>query len=164
MSKILLIYPEKCTGCRICELVCSFHHYKEFNPSKSRIRIIKDERRGLDIPITCMNCMDAPCMSVCPVDAIRRDSETGIVKIYSEDCIGCKLCIMVCPLGAISIDPSNGTAMKCDLCNGTPKCVKFCPTGALQYEDVSKLSIGHKVRKKPVEKVKELFATFYQTK
>jgi Fe-S-cluster-containing hydrogenase component 2 len=159
MNKILLIYPEKCTGCRICELICSFHHYKEFNPLKSRVRIIKDERRGLDVPIICMNCIDAPCMNICPVDAIKREPETNIIKIHSDDCIGCKLCMMVCPVGAISIDPANGIPIKCDLCDGDTRCVKFCETGALQYEDIDKLSIDYKVRKKSIEKVKELLTT-----
>lgn len=156
MNKILLVYPEKCTGCRVCEIICSFHHYKEFNPLKSRIRIIKDERRGLDVPIICMNCIDAPCINICPANAIKRESENNIVKVHPDDCIGCKLCMMVCPVGAISIDPTNGTPIKCDLCNGDPKCVKYCEIGALKYVDIDKLSIGYKLRKKSIEKIKEL--------
>ena len=156
MKKILLIYPEKCNGCRVCELVCSFYHHREFNPLKSRIRIIKDERRGLDVPITCVNCTNPPCMNICPANAIKREPGTDIVKIDYENCIGCKLCIMVCPLGAISIDPLRGTPIKCDLCNGEPKCVKFCEIGALQYEDQDKIAVGHKARKKSIEKMQEL--------
>ncbi|TFG25595.1 MAG: hypothetical protein EU533_01015 [Promethearchaeota archaeon] len=33
------INPEKCVGCRICQLTCSFTYYQTFNPSKARIKI-----------------------------------------------------------------------------------------------------------------------------
>ena len=26
MAKVLMIHPDKCTGCRNCELACSFEH------------------------------------------------------------------------------------------------------------------------------------------
>ena len=37
--KILAVKPELCTGCGICEEVCSQTFYKEENPEKSAIRI-----------------------------------------------------------------------------------------------------------------------------
>jgi len=37
---------EQCTGCRACELACSFHHHKVFAPTRSRIHIVKDEKTG----------------------------------------------------------------------------------------------------------------------
>jgi len=36
MGKMLYVDIEKCTGCRLCELACSFRHYDEYNPAKSR--------------------------------------------------------------------------------------------------------------------------------
>jgi carbon-monoxide dehydrogenase iron sulfur subunit len=39
-NKIKVI-AEKCVGCRICQLTCSFLYYKSFNPSKSRIKVFE---------------------------------------------------------------------------------------------------------------------------
>jgi len=36
-----------CGGCRTCELACSFHHRKEFNPTISSIKIMdKEDKHG----------------------------------------------------------------------------------------------------------------------
>jgi Fe-S-cluster-containing hydrogenase component 2 len=32
-----------CGGCRTCEMLCSFHHTGEYNPSVSSIRILEKE-------------------------------------------------------------------------------------------------------------------------
>jgi Fe-S-cluster-containing hydrogenase component 2 len=50
MKKILMIDVKKCTGCRICELVCSLSHDGECNPLKSRIRVFNIEEEGIDMP------------------------------------------------------------------------------------------------------------------
>ena len=44
MSKMLMIYPNKCTGCRNCELACSFEKEESFRPGASRIRTLTWER------------------------------------------------------------------------------------------------------------------------
>lgn len=49
--------------------------------------------------VTCHQCEGAPCLAVCPVDAITRSEEAIIVN--EQICIGCKLCAVVCPFGAI---------------------------------------------------------------
>jgi len=36
MEKILMIDYQKCTGCRLCELVCSVMHDGVSNPARSR--------------------------------------------------------------------------------------------------------------------------------
>ena len=72
-TRVLAIDHEKCTGCRRCELVCSVFHEGVSNPSKARIKVEKWEWEGLYIPMTCRQCVDAPCMNVCPVKAIERD-------------------------------------------------------------------------------------------
>jgi len=43
MGKVLAISPEKCTGCRLCELVCSVYHDGVSNAARSRIKIMKWE-------------------------------------------------------------------------------------------------------------------------
>lgn len=32
---------KSCSGCTTCEMACSFHHNKEFNPAISSIRVVR---------------------------------------------------------------------------------------------------------------------------
>lgn len=137
-QKILLIDVEKCTGCRICELICSLHHERECNPAKSRIHIIKWGEAGLDVPLLCQQCDIPLCESVCPVKAVNRDTKTGALLIKDDACIGCRMCVIVCPFGGVFEDMEKRKVIKCDLCEGDPKCVEFCPTEALQYMPITR--------------------------
>lgn len=140
-QKILLIDAEKCTGCRICEIICSLHHEGECNPAKSRIHIIKWDEAGIDVPMLCQQCEIPLCEDACPVKAIYKDVETGALLIKDDVCNGCKICISFCPFGGISLDTNERKIVKCDLCGGDPKCVDFCPTEALRYAPVSRAII-----------------------
>lgn len=148
----LIFDSNLCTGCRACELACSFISEGIFGPNKSRIRIVKIDEEGLDIPVGCTHCDDAPCIMICPVKAISRDNETQAVLIDRDICIGCKECLMVCPFGAIQYDEEKHLFYKCNLCKGEPECVKWCFTGALQYtKEISQ--IVHKKQRKVALKI-----------
>jgi Fe-S-cluster-containing hydrogenase component 2 len=146
MLKTLFIDLEKCAGCRTCETICSFYHEKEFNPAKSRIRILKWEEAGIDVPMVCQQCESPVCETVCPVKATSRNQETGAMLIDTDVCIGCKMCLMACPFGAPSINPDTKKVIKCDLCDGDPQCVKYCPTGAVDYLTMTKATMAKKRR------------------
>jgi Fe-S-cluster-containing hydrogenase component 2 len=50
---------EKCSGCRMCELACSFHHRGVFCPEASSITITRDYHHGeigVAIDSTCDLC------------------------------------------------------------------------------------------------------------
>lgn len=134
MSKMILIDPEKCTGCFICELECSFKHTGECRPSASRISVVSWDKTGISTPVVCSQCHDAPCMNVCPTGAITRDSNDALT-INPKACIKCKLCIAACPFGCMRYDSLKHEPIKCDLCGGDPQCVKSCPSNALTYID-----------------------------
>ena len=134
MAKVLYIDHDKCTGCRLCELVCAVSHDGVSNPTRSRIRVMKWEAEGLYVPMTCQQCQDAPCLNVCPVEAISQEAETGRVLVDYNVCIGCRSCVSVCPFGAMSFNTTDRRVLKCDLCGGDPRCVKACTLDAVHYE------------------------------
>lgn len=134
--KTFVINPDKCTGCRDCEMVCSLYHEKVVNPSRSRITIIRDPLDGIELPIICMQCEEPVCVLVCPVNAIYENEHGAKIIDYTK-CMGCRTCVISCPLGGALIDPVSGKTIKCDLCDGEPRCVKFCSTKAIEYLDVS---------------------------
>ena len=144
MAKALYIDYQKCTGCRLCELVCSVSHDGFSNPARSRIKVMKWEAEGLYIPMSCQQCQDAPCMNVCPVKAISRDEEIGNVSVDYDVCIGCRSCVSVCPFGAMSFNIMERQVFKCDLCDGDPQCVRFCDMKAVDFVDVDEVSIAKK--------------------
>ncbi|MFX1573404.1 MAG: 4Fe-4S dicluster domain-containing protein [Promethearchaeota archaeon] len=140
MQKILFVDPEKCTGCRLCEIACSLHHENVCNPSQARIHIVKWENSGLYIPMICQQCDTPICETVCPMRAITRDEESGALIIDDDLCVGCKLCVMFCPLGGVGIG-KNKQILKCNLCDGDPLCVKYCIPGALQFIDGNTINL-----------------------
>lgn len=153
MAKALVVDYEKCTGCRLCELVCSVKHTGSSNPARSRIRIAKWETEGITVPVVCHQCEDAPCIAVCPTSGRSRDSDLHRTDINYDRCIGCKTCVAVCPFGASSFDPVSKQVITCDLCDGDPMCVKFCATGALRYVEASEMN-----KKNQREAARKLYA------
>ncbi|MBN1627512.1 MAG: 4Fe-4S dicluster domain-containing protein [Deltaproteobacteria bacterium] len=144
MAKALYIDYQKCTGCRLCELVCAVKHDGISNPARSRIKVMKWEHEGLYIPMTCQQCEDAPCLNVCPVKAIYRDEELGRVMVDYDICIGCRSCVAVCPFGAMNFNVIEKKVIKCDLCGGDPQCVRFCDMKAIDYVNPDEISIEKK--------------------
>jgi Fe-S-cluster-containing dehydrogenase component len=122
---------DKCTGCSICQLACSFDLFEGYNPRLSRLAIQQKRENLYHIPVVCNQCENAYCMNVCPVKAIQR-TDQGIVEIDQDRCIGCGLCAQYCPIDMILFCPEIKKAYKCDLCQGHPLCVEACPTGALE--------------------------------
>lgn len=135
MAKMLIVDHEKCTGCRLCELVCSVKHTGASNPSRANVHVVKWEDEGFYLPMLCQHCVDAPCGSVCPTDAIYRDQALNRVMVDYDLCIGCKACVAACPFGAMGFDEADKKVIKCDMCDGDPLCVRFCDMKAIDYVD-----------------------------
>lgn len=142
MRYILSIDYEKCTGCRMCVMACSLEKTNTFNPLRSRIGLLRWEEEGRIAPVVCLQCEDPICSPCCPVDALVKNPENGVVELNSQVCVGCKVCMMICPLGGTTLDPIEGKVIKCDLCGGHPKCVEVCETGALQYVRADRATMG----------------------
>jgi anaerobic carbon-monoxide dehydrogenase iron sulfur subunit len=136
MTKVLMIHPDKCTGCRNCELACSFQHEGAFRPAATRVHAYSWEREGISVPMMCQQCAEASCVKVCPTGAMHQSTRTaGLVEWNAAVCIRCRMCTVACPFGNAVYDTSTGNILKCDTCDGAPECVRFCPDGALEYSD-----------------------------
>lgn len=134
MSEVnLFIDYSLCTGCKICQLVCSEKKCGFYIPDRALLRV-ENHDEIYNSPVTCMQCGNPACQKVCPKGAIFKDS-SGIIQIDSEKCVGCGICEKYCPQHVIVIfsedSGSKRKAHKCDLCKGSPQCAAACPTGAI---------------------------------
>ncbi len=140
MPQRLKINPQRCLGCRSCELACALENDGIMATGRSRIAVIsfmESRAYGLPyhFPTTCRQCADAPCLTACPENALIRDRKSGhLLRIDAEQCTGCRLCIRACPYGAIGFDDEARKAIKCELCSGMPACARICPSGAIRFE------------------------------
>ncbi len=82
MKILEVVDPRSCSGCGICELVCSFHNGpdRSFRPSVSHIR------------------------------AVREGGLNRFHPEISEQCNGCGLCAAHCDYGVLAARPGQGAA------------------------------------------------------
>jgi carbon-monoxide dehydrogenase iron sulfur subunit len=95
---------------------------------------VRVEQAGyISFALQCRHCTEAPCIEACMTGAMHRDPETDAVLCDANRCVGCWMCIMVCPFAAIQRGADLKVASKCDLClnEETPACVANCPNEAI---------------------------------
>ena len=97
MSETMEFATQSCTGCRTCELACSYHHRGVFRPSTSSIRI----KGGDQLPIfsvvlylednnghlACDGCrgLEEPlCVKYCNV--VGREELNGFLQEFKKKC------------------------------------------------------------------------------
>ncbi len=113
----MVIDLDKCTGCQSCSVACKAENNVPYGSPKEYerrltpfwhkvIAVSNGEYPTLRIdliPMPCMHCDDAPCVTVCPAKATYH-REDGIVIQNFRRCIGCKYCIVACPYGVRSFN------------------------------------------------------------
>jgi electron transport protein HydN len=159
LTSFVLADTGKCVGCRTCEIACALAHMTDPPDVAGEMQVQLTPRLFVMVagevtaPVMCRHCEDAPCANVCKMSAISRVN--GRVLVNTERCVGCRLCLMACPFGAVEFAPlerdaepihpttaestveKNKTmyrANKCDLCNDRedgPACITNCPENAL---------------------------------
>ena len=75
---MIIVNAEVCSGCRTCELACSFHHKGVFSPDTSSIKVSRDNQNGnieLSIDSTCDSCKGETrplCVEYCVYKALKE--------------------------------------------------------------------------------------------
>lgn len=126
--RALMARPGACTGCGLCELMCSLQGTGGVWPRRARLFLLQGEPPAGAVPVVCGQCASAPCITACPQKAIHRNQRTGALVVDRWGCNGCARCVGACPWGLIQV---SVVAEKCDLCRGEPVCLQVCPTGAI---------------------------------
>ncbi|MBN2119787.1 MAG: 4Fe-4S dicluster domain-containing protein [Candidatus Omnitrophica bacterium] len=130
----------RCVGCKSCEIACAVAHSQEKNvflaireEPRPKKRVFVQVTKEGSYPLQCRHCDEPACVLACMSAAITRDERTGMVTIDKDRCVGCGMCIMSCPFGALIMDKDKKVSLKCDFCIETaePACVQACPTGCL---------------------------------
>lgn len=74
-----VVRTDACYGCRVCELVCSFHHHGIFSPELSSIQVLRSMRTGeieWSIDSNCDFCKGEPrplCVEFCLYGAVMEE-------------------------------------------------------------------------------------------
>ncbi|CAG0931340.1 tetrathionate reductase subunit B [Thermoflexales bacterium] len=96
----MVINLEKCIGCEYCQRACSATN--DVASDKPWNIVVEDELdngHGFFFSRPCLQCQDAPCVEVCPVQATYH-REDGLVVMDYDRCIGCRYCEVACPYDA----------------------------------------------------------------
>ncbi len=113
MTEVLRIDAKSCTGCRLCEIVCSVKKTGSVNSARSRIRVVRLGGSSGYLPVV-----------------HRRD----LAVIMAGD-IG--------PGRATMFEEYRRTGLaQCDFCGGDPACAKACQAHALRYERCAQEEVG----------------------
>ncbi len=144
----------RCTNCFACVVACKDWHNVPAGPA-SWIRVESIEEgwypnlRVSFLVRCCYHCADPSCVRVCPVRAIKKRQDNGIVVVDQEACLGkdkCRLCSEACPYDAPQFGAEDNAKMqKCDLClerlleGLKPICVAACPMRALDAGPIDEL-------------------------
>jgi anaerobic dimethyl sulfoxide reductase subunit B (iron-sulfur subunit) len=144
----------RCVGCFTCVVACKDWHDIPAGPANwMQVKCIEEGTfphlfvAYLIRP--CYHCEDPACLKNCPVGAISKSADNGIVTLDRDLCLGqkkCGICKTACPYGSPQFGDADEAAMeKCDFCRErwqegeTPICVDACLMRALDAGPLEEL-------------------------
>ncbi len=148
MNQIAFYFDQtRCTGCSACRVACKDWNDIPAGPENwMRIHYTEEGKcPNVFVAYTvapCWHCEDPVCVPACPVNAIVKNNENGIVTVDREVCLGnfeCdEKCRKACPYDAPQFGAEPGAKMgKCNFCidrytaGKLPNCIEACPVRAL---------------------------------
>lgn len=145
----IMVHDERrCIGCQACSVACRSENLVPEGVTRLQVRI--EGPKGIaphlyfQYPrVSCQQCENAPCVTVCPTGA-SYVTEEGLISVKESLCVGCLYCLAACPYKVRFIDPEHKAADKCNFCKESrlskgqlPACVDICPTSALVFGDLN---------------------------
>lgn len=144
----------RCTGCYTCVIACKDWHDVPAGPASwMRVKTMEEGKfPNLSVSFLaahCYHCTQPACIAACPVDAITKRKQDGIVVVDGDLCRGkdlCDLCLQACPyeVPQFGAEP-NAKMQMCNLCwerleeGKQPICVAGCPMRALDAGPLEEL-------------------------
>ena len=146
LNSLVLVHPERCTGCGACETACLAKRKGRDTPEGPAIKVIRTAKEGAWAPLLCSVCPEAVCARVCPADALSRKGDFGPLALREDQCASCSGCVLSCPFGVLHMGGRSQVPRPCDLCGGFLACVKSCPTGAIECIDVEGIGSAKRIK------------------
>lgn len=136
-TREILVNPGRCNGCEghfDCISACKKEMAKLYPDIELSSRISIHQKEDTHFPSLCRNCQEPSCMAACMPGARVKNKEKGWIETDYTLCVGCWMCIMCCPYGAIIRAEKDHLALKCDGCShlDIPPCVEVCKPKALE--------------------------------
>lgn len=168
----MVIDLSKCDGCTDvdtprCTTACIEGHYTPDDHEYIKVFEMTDGLTDNEhfFPRPCQQCINPPCVHVCPVSAAWQRDGDRLTLIDHSRCIGCRLCMAACPYEVrffhfeenpkandipddeyedqmpFSLVKDKGITAKCEFCGlqflgQLPHCVSACDEGALYFGDI----------------------------
>ena len=135
-----VIDHRRCIGCHACTVACKAENEVPLGNFRTWVKYVEkgtfpEVKRHFAV-LRCNHCTDAPCVTICPVNALEKRKD-GIVDIDRDICIGCRACMQACPYDALHLNEDTGSVEKCHYCAHRvekglePACVIVCPEQAI---------------------------------
>ena len=158
-QKAFFLDATRCTGCKTCEIACKDYHdlgvdytyrrvfdYEGGEWNQASEGVWENSTFVYHVSVSCNHCDNPACTKVCPTGAMHKDSDTGLVSVDADKCIGCGYCAMACPYGAPTVDRVLKHSVKCDGCASrvaegkNPICTEACLLRCLYFGDKDEMA------------------------
>ncbi|MFV2014377.1 MAG: 4Fe-4S dicluster domain-containing protein [Candidatus Heimdallarchaeota archaeon] len=168
----MVIDLARCDGCvdipvPRCTQACITGHYTPDDHLYIKVfEMAKEDGEPTHFfPRPCQQCLDPPCVHVCPVSSAWQRDGDRLTLIDNDRCIGCRLCMAACPYEVrffhweenpkgkdipdgdyesqmpFTMIRDRGVVAKCEFCGlqfigKLPHCISACHKGALYFGNI----------------------------